>query len=252
MRAIVRPPGAALADCALTFLERRPIDVERAREQHAGYRAALAAAGLAVETLATEDDQPDATFVEDAAVVLDEIAILTRPAAAARRAEVESVARALGAYREVHAIAAPATLEGGDVLRLGRRLYVGLSTRTDAAGARALAALVEPLGYDVRPVGVAGCLHLKSAVTALDDETVLLNPDWVEVAALAGLERVEVAPDEPFAGCALALPGTLLVSASWPRTREALAREGFPSRAVAIDELEKAEAGLTCLSLLLA
>src|SRR5262249_8045210 len=167
-RAIVHAVPAALARCELTFVARRPIDVARARAQHRDYCALLMDCGLAVEVMDSSPDHPDAVFVEDAAVVLDEVAIACAMGARSRRAEVEALLPALARHRPVRRIG-KGTIEGGDVLRIGRTLFVGRSARTDDAGIAALTAIVAPLGYRVVPVGVRGCLHLKTACTALAD-----------------------------------------------------------------------------------
>jgi dimethylargininase len=184
------------------------------------------------------------------AVVLDEVALLTRPGAASRRGEVAEVQAALARYRPIETTAAPATLEGGDVLRIGRRLYVGRSRRTSAEGIARLAAVAEPLGYPLVPVTVTGCLHLKSAVTALDDDSVLVNRAWLDPEPLAGLELVEVAPEEPGAANVLRVAGSVIAHAGFPRTLERLAARGHAVRELDVSEFLKAEAALTCKSLL--
>lgn len=219
--------------------------------QHAEYEEALRALGCVVERLPPADALPDSVFVEDAAVVLDEVAVITRPGAASRRAETASVAAALRARRPVVELEAPATLDGGDVLRLGRELLVGLSSRSDAEGARQLAAAVAPHGYTVRTLCVRGCLHLKTAVTAVADGVVIANPEWIEARQLDGVEVIAIDPEEPFAANALRVGDEVLVAAAHPRTRERLERRGVVTRAVAADELAKAEGGLTCCSLVL-
>lgn len=259
--ALTRCPAPTLADGELTFLDRQPIAIDRAEQQHAAYRAALAAAGLEVVTLPAVAEYPDSVFVEDVAVVLDEAAVLTRPGAASRQGEVDLIAPALSRFRPVVPLApspgvptptTPITLEGGDVLRLGRRLFVGLSSRTNAAGVEALERIVAPLGYAVVPVPVTGCLHLKTGVTALDDATLLANPAWVDLTPFADLEILPVPAEEPWAANTLRHGRTLLVSAAFPRTADLLARRGLSPLPLDISELAKAEAGLTCLSLLIA
>ncbi|HKQ62781.1 MAG TPA: arginine deiminase family protein [Candidatus Polarisedimenticolaceae bacterium] len=246
---LTRAVGAAIERCELTHLARAPIDVARARRQHRAYEACCEALGCEVRRLAEEPDLPDAVFVEDAAVVLDELAVITRPGAATRRPETRSIAAALAPHRPLRQIEPPATLEGGDVLRVGRRLFVGLSTRSNAAAADQLAAFVGPYGYTVTPVPVSHCLHLKSAVTAIDPNTLLLDPGWVSPAAFAGLELLEIDPAEPFAANALRLRGELIYPAAFPRTRRRLEARGFAVRVVDVSELAKAEGGVTCCSL---
>ena len=253
--ALLRAPATTLAtDCELTHVARRPIDVARIAAEHAAYAQALRDAGLQVTVLAGEPALPDSVFVEDAALVLDELAVLTRPGAASRRAEPALLADALAALRPGLArIEAPGTLDGGDVLRIGRELWVGLTTRTNAGGIAQLAAITAPFGYRVQGVPLGPSLHLKTACTALDDETLLANPAWVDTAALGGRRIIAVDPDEPFAANVLRLDGAWVVNAAFPRTRariEAHARAtGVRVHAVELMEFGKAEAGLTCLSL---
>jgi dimethylargininase len=249
MFAIVRAPSPAISRCALTFLERRPIDFGLAIRQHEAYVTALEEAGLTVQILPPAADLPDAVFVEDTAVVLDECAVLTRPGIDSRRPEVEAIAATIDAFRPTFRIQAPGTLEGGDVLRVGRTLFVGQTPRTNAEGTRQLAELLEPHAYEVIPVVPHGCLHLKSAVTYVGHETVLVNPDWVDVDVFSRWQCVPIAPEEPFAANALLTGEIVHVAASAPLTRRKLNALGFTTREIDTSEFEKAEAALTCLSL---
>ena len=252
MRAIVRVPSPAISRCALTFLERTPIDFERALQQHAAYVGALQQAGLEVMILPEEPALPDAVFVEDTAVILDECAVIMRPGIESRRGEVESVAAALDPVRPTARIAAPGTIEGGDVLRVGRTFFVGQTPRTNADGTRQFAAIVEPHGYVVVPVTPTGCLHLKSAATYIGDETVLVNPEWIGADHFRQWQSVPVAPEEPLGANALLAGNVLFVTASAPLTRRKLDALGFTTATLDTSEFEKAEAALTCLSLLFA
>lgn len=253
MRAIVRKPSPALSQCALTFLERRPIDFDRALEQHAAYVQALEACGVAVQILPPEPDLPDAVFVEDTAVVVDECAVVTRPGIDSRRAEVDSIAAALSSIRPVVRVTAPGTIEGGDVLRIGRTFFVGQTARTNAEGTRQLAGALAPHGYDVLPVPLTGgCLHLKSAVTYVGRETVLLNPAWIDPDLFRRWQCVPTAAEEPSGANALLVGDVVHTAASAPLTRRKLDALGFATRAIDTSEFEKAEAALTCLSLLFA
>lgn len=249
--AITREPSPSLARCELTHLARAPIDYAAAVAQHQAYCAALVAAGLNVIRLPADSAYPDCCFVEDTAVVLDEVAVIASLGAASRRGETALIAHTLGRYRPLVHIELPATLEGGDVLQVGRRLFVGRTARTNDAGIAALAAAVGPWGYEVVPVAVAGCLHLKSAVTALDAQTLLANPALFERAAVAGLRIVEVAPEEPGAANVLRVRSSLLAHSGFPRTAERLAAAGYAVTPIDISEFLKAEAALTCKCLLL-
>lgn len=248
-RALVHAVGDRLGECELTFVRRQRIDVDRARTQHSAYCAALRACGVDVRVLNVSPALADAVFLEDAAVVLDEVAIAAVMGAPSRRTEVDNLAPVLAELRPLVRLRPPATLEGGDVLRVGRTLWVGQSPRTNAQGVAALAQAVLAFGYEVVPVRVHGCLHLKTACTALDDDTLLVNPDWIDTAPFAGRRLVAVDRGEPFAANVLRLRADLLTSASYPRTLERLLAAGYGVRALDISELEKAEAGVTCLSL---
>ena len=250
LTAITRQVGPDIASCELTHLARVPIDVARAATQHRAYESCLRELGCTVVSLPVEPGLGDAVFVEDTAVVVDELAVVTRPGAASRRPETASIARALAPYRPLAAIRAPGVLDGGDVLRLGRRVLVGASSRSDPEGIGQLRALLAPHGYTVEAVPVAGCLHLKSAVTQVAPDTVLLNPSWVDPAAFAGLARIEVDPAEPYAANALLLGEVAVYPEAFPRTAARLARAGVALRLVDVSELAKAEGAVTCCSIL--
>lgn len=249
--ALTRPVSRSISRCELTHLAREPIDYDAAAREHDLYERALEELGCAVRRLPAAHDRPDAVFVEDAAVVLDEVAVLARPGAPSRRGEVSSVAEALAPLREIVRIEAPGTLDGGDVLVLGRTVYVGRSERTDDAGIEQMGRLLADAGYSVRAVPVRGCLHLKTAVTALSGDLLLLNPDWVPADAFAGVRLLEVDPAEPFAANALRLGDTLIHAAEHRATRRRIEAAGLRVYPVEMRELAKAEAGVTCCSLVL-
>jgi dimethylargininase len=251
MIAFVREVSPSLAACELSFLERAPIDVERAREQHAHYAAELTALGCSIEWLAPLPANADAVFVEDTAVVLPEVAVITRPGVASRRGEVESVAASLASHRPLRRIAAPGSLEGGDVVLIGRKLYVGASRRSNAAGIEQLRVALAPFGYRVASVALRDCLHLKSACTFIPPDILLVNPAWVDPKVFDVRTVVEVDEGEAFAANTLSVQGVTLVSAAFPRTEQRLREAGVTTRALDVSELQKAEAALTCMSLML-
>jgi dimethylargininase len=248
--ALTRQVSRSIADCELTFLSREPINVERARRQHAQYEDLLRRHGLAVLSLPEQPDLPDAVFVEDTALVLEECALIARPGAASRRPETESIVEFLARFRKLFHIRAPACVDGGDVLLLGRRIYVGIGQRSDATAVAQMQEILSPFGYDVRGVPVTGCLHLKSAVTEVPQDALLLNPAWVDRQAFGGVKTVDVDPSEPYAANALRLADTAVCAAAFPRTRERLERAGIRTVTVEVDELAKAEGALTCCSLI--
>lgn len=247
--AITREVSRSLGACELSYVDRAPIDVERASEQHEAYRRALASLGCNVISLAAEHDFPDAVFVEDVAIVLDEFAIVTRPGAPSRAREVASMAKELARHRTLKAIEPPGTVDGGDVLVIGHTIFVGESARTNADGIAQLRAIAGAAGYVVQPVPIRGCLHLKSAVSEIADGTVLINRDWVDAGAFAAFHQIEIDPDEPHAANGLRIGDALIYPASFPRTLDRLKAAGIAPVLVDLSELQKAEGAVTCCSL---
>ena len=250
MIAFTRPPSAALTECELTFLAREPIDVSIALQQHRAYEAALRKAGARIERLPDVTDLPDAPFVEDTAVVLDEVAIIASMAAASRRREIETVVPALGAERPLKRLSPPAFLDGGDVLRVGRELFIGVTTRTNHEAVRAVAGIVREHGYTVTPVEVTGCLHLKTGCSALNDRTVLIDSRRVPRETFRHLSCVDVPEGEPDAANVLVIDGVAVMPSGCPHTLALLLEQGLSVEPVDLSEFQKAEAGATCLSLI--
>jgi dimethylargininase len=259
--AITRGVSPHFERCELTHRSREPIDMARAQKQHRAYEEALVSLGCELVRLPAEPAFPDSVFVEDTAIVLAELAIVTRPGAASRRGETDSIARALEPYRRLVAVEEPGTLDGGDVLQVGQTLHVGQSTRTNASGLEQLQQFVEPYAYRVVPVPVRGTLHLKSSVTSVTDRTLLINRRWVDANtvmadtvganAFQELDLIDVDPTEPDAANALRLDDIVLFPASFPRTRRQLEEHGIHAVNLDMSEFAKAEGGLTCCSLIL-
>jgi dimethylargininase len=249
--ALTRGVSPNLNRCEVSYLPRQPIDVALAAEQHRQYEAALRERGITVISLPAQPDLPDCMFVEDPAVVVDEVAVMTRMGAESRRGESQSLAAALAPYRPLRWMREPATLEGGDVLGVGSQLFVGLSARTNRPGIEQLAAELQPFGYSVTPVEVRGCLHLKSACCALDSKTVLANRNWIDASPFEGFTIIDVPPDEPRAANVLALGNTVILPDAFPATASLLESRGYQVRRLNISELMKAESGVTCSSILL-
>ncbi len=247
--AITRKVSPGIARCELTHMKREPIDVEGARRQHEEYESCLRRMGCAVHAIPADPGLPDSVFVEDIAVVLPEIALLTRPGAESRRGETPAVAEALASYRKTLAMKGPGTLDGGDVLVSGKTIYIGRSTRTDGEGIAEFAALVHPFGYEVRTVPVGAALHLKSAANLVGPDTLLIHRGLVGAEAFEGMRWIDVDEAEPAGAHALCIGEKVLVPAANARTAERLARAGVRVVTVDISELAKAEAGVTCCSL---
>jgi dimethylargininase len=252
MIALTHVPSPNLERCHRTYVAPAPIDYARALEQHEAYCRMLRQCGAEVHTLDANRDLPDCVFIEDTAIVLDEVALLASMGAPSRRAEPAGIEPELRKYREVERIEHPATIEGGDVLRVGRTLLVGLSSRTNAAGMTALQGVARRFGDTVTPVPVRACLHLKSACGALPDGRLLANPDWLDTQALRGFEIVRVPDEEPDAANAVLAGDCVCLPTAHARTADLVRRLGFEVRTVDVSEFAKAEGCVTCLSLLLA
>jgi len=250
LTALTRGVSPTLADCELQELDRQPIDVARAILQHAAYVRCLEELGACVISLPADARFPDGVFVEDPALVLDEIAIMTRMGAESRRGEGESIAKALAEFRSLTWIHDPGTLEGGDVMRIDRTLYVGASRRTNSEGIRQLREVAAPLGYEVVAVPVRGCLHLKSACCYLGGESILANRAWMDATFLDGYRIVDVPAAEPRSANVLLVGDTVILPAAFPATKDLLEKSGFTVRTVDASELAKAEGGVTCTSIL--
>jgi dimethylargininase len=248
--AITRKVSSALASCELSFIERQPIDLEKARAQHHEYEMLLGKLGAKVISLPEEPELPDSMFVEDPAVVLDEVAIICPLGTESRRNEVPSISAALEKYRPQKHIKLPGTLEGGDVLRVGKKVFVGVTARSNPEGIRQLAVVLDHYGYELTAVPVTGCLHLKSAVTVLRGNTLLANRNWMDWKRMQGFEWVDVDPAETHAGNVLAIGDSVIAAASFPKTVAAIEAREFKVIPLDISELQKAESGLTCSSLL--
>lgn len=249
--AITRTPSARLERGERTFVADEPIDGALALRQHGEYQRALEACGASVVTLGGSDELPDCVFVEDTAVVLDDVAVMMSMGAASRRGEAAAVEAALRDFREIARVDLPATIDGGDVVRSGRDLYVGVSRRTSEAGISALRSIVSRYGYTVTGVPVHDCLHLKSACSALPDGRFLVNSQFIGASALRG-ELVSVPPSEPLAADVLVIGDRIIVSDAFPRTCSLLTSSGWPVIPVSVSEFAKAEGGVTCLSLVFA
>lgn len=250
LTAITRGVSPSMVNCELTFMARSPIHLAKAVEQHHAYEQVLEKFGADVISLPAEPALADSMFVEDPAIVLDEIAVIFPLGTESRRAEAASLAKVLAQYRELKYVQLPGTAEGGDILRVGRHLFAGRSKRTNEDGVRQLQSAVGEYCYTVEPVPVAGCLHLKSAVTFLGRNTLLANRKWFDASRMSDFEWIDVASEEPHAANALAFGGTVILPASFPLTLKRIEARGFKVMPLDISELQKAESGLTCSSLL--
>ena len=248
LRAITHKVSPRIADCELTFVERAPIDYELASRQHEAYETKLSELGVTVTGLSENEIYPDCSFVEDTAIVLDEIAVICSMGVASRRGETALIARELSNYRELAFISLPAMVEGGDVLRVGRRILVGISSRTNREGIDELTRIVAPHGYEVIALSTKESLHLKSACTAIDDETLFRNPNWIEIDALRGFRLLATPANEPESANVLRLGSTVCVQAGFPGAVELIGKIAQRVETIDMSELRKAEAGLTCCS----
>jgi dimethylargininase len=249
--AVTRQISPRFNECEITHIERTPIDLEIARAQHYLYVDTLRKLGCQVLELPAESDLPDSVFVEDAAFILPEVAVITRPGAESRRPETESIIRALAPHIDLLHVCEPATVDGGDVLVLGKDIYVGLSTRSNQEAIDQLNELLQGYEYTATGVRTHGCLHLKSAVTRVDEKTLLINPNWVEASCFAKFDLIEVDPSEPFAANCLPIGESIIFPLAFPKTRTKLEERGYRVVTVDVSELAKAEGAVTCCSLII-
>ena len=249
--ALTRQPAPSLCRCEVTHVESRPIDFALAQRQHRCYGQALQGQGVNVMTLPSDHSFPDSVFVEDNAIIFDEAAVLTSMGVVSRRGEPNLMKSVLSEYRPIVQVSPPAMIEGGDVIRLGKALFVGRSRRTNQAGIEILREIAKPWGYKVYPIEVNGCLHLKTACSPLNHDTFLVNPLWINIEALQRYHVLSVSEIEPFAANVLSVEHRVLASASHPRTNEMIEALGYDVTALNISEFMKAEGGVTCLSLII-
>lgn len=222
--------------------------MEIANLQHQTYRAMLERCGAKVIVLDENLACPDSVFVEDPIIVFDEVAVLTSMGVESRRKESEAMERVFSKYRKIERIVLPAKIEGGDVLKIGKKIFVGESARTNKEGIEALKTIIKPFGYEVIAVKVTGCLHLKTGATALDDKTIFINSHWVDAEAFEGFAKVEALNDEPFGANVLKMGNILCMNEAFPKSIAHIKSLGYTVDSCNISEFVKAEAGLTCMS----
>lgn len=247
--ALTRKPSTELVKCELTHISRKPINMEKAYDQHREYERSLEEMGCEIHRLPELPDHADGIFVEDTAVVFPEVAVIARPGAVSRRQETESVASSLQRWRELRYITKPATLDGGDIFMLGKRVLCGISTRTNKEGVRQLRNVLDSFGYTVEGIPVDQCLHLKTAFAHVAEDVMLINPDWVDPVLFPSMKIIHVDSTEPYAANALKIGGEVLYPEGFNRTRQKMELEDIPLRIIDVSELSKAEAGLTCSSI---
>lgn len=250
--AVTRAISPRFNECEITHIERTPIDLDIAHAQHTQYIDALRQLGCEVLELPVEANLPDSVFVEDAAFILPHTAVITRPGADSRKPETESIIRALSPHINLMHLREPATLDGGDVLVIGKNIYIGLSTRSNQDAIDQLNLMLGNDGYTVTGVQLHDCLHLKSAVTRVDDNTLLINKNWVDTHHFEQYELIEVHPDEPHAANCLPIGNSIIYPTSFPKTDARLRSRGYETVNIEVDELAKAEGAVTCCSLILA
>lgn len=250
LNAITRQVSSTINRCELTYHAKQPIDFAKAIAQHEAYEECLRLLGARVISLPPEPDLPDAVFVEDAAIVVDEVAVIPIMGAASRRPETKSLAQALSAYRPLRFMQPPATLDGGDVMRIGRRLFVGASSRTNAEGISQLRAFLSPFDYEVTAVDVRQCLHLKSGCSYVGRNSILVNREMVDATRLAEFELIDVPRSEPNAANVLEIEDVVIIPSSFPETIGLLEARGFIVKGIDVSEFQKAEGGITCKSII--
>jgi dimethylargininase len=250
LKAITRAVSPGINNCQLTHLERVPIDFESASSQHRAYEKMLESIGIEVHSLPAESNLPDSVFVEDAAIVLEECAIITRMGADSRKPESDSIINALAPYRHLMTVESPGTVDGGDVLVIGKTMYIGLSGRSNRNAVEQIRSYLGPFGYMIQGIPVSGCLHLKSAATLAAEDLLVVNPAWVDTTYFTGMKFINVHPSEPYGANVLYVDHKLICQPVYSKTLALLRAAGFEPLLVDQSELGKAEGALTCCSLI--
>jgi dimethylargininase len=246
--AIVRTVPGSYDRCVTT--QAAGIDVALARRQHAAYCSALEQAGVKLVVLEADDRLPDCCFVEDTVIVVDELAIITRPGAPSRREEVKAVEKAISEFKNIRRILPPGTIDGGDVLQIGMRIFIGLSARTTPDAVEQVHGMVSPLGYEVIPVPVHDTLHLKSAVTALNDSCLVMAAGYFDERLFADFRQLTLPMEETYAANCLCVNDTVIIPSGFPVAKAMIEAEGFSLKELDNSEFRKGDGALTCLSVL--
>lgn len=249
-KAITRGVSPNIGACELTYCSREAIDYEKAVSQLEDYCTLLRKWKVELVAMPNSGTYPDCCFVQDTAVVLDEICVIANMGAPTRSGEVAEVEKLLAPFRRIRRIFPPATLDGGDVVQVGKRLFVGLSSRTNGRGIATLSEIVESFGYTVVPVEVNGGLHLTTGCGIVNDETVLLNPRWLEASVFKDLRQLHVPEEEPWAANTIRVSDAVCLEAGAPRTLELIQPYAGTIDTLDISEFRKAEGSLSCLSLI--
>lgn len=248
LKVLVHTPSFNLQNCELTYLESEKIDMQKALEQHQAYIKMIQECGVEVDVIQDNLDLADSVFVEDPIIVFDEVAVLTSMGVESRRGESEALENYFSKIKPIKHIKLPAKIEGGDVLVIGKTVYVGLSPRTNQEAINKLSNILEPYGYEVIGVKVHGCLHLKTGCTALDEKTVLINKEWVDEQPFKKYHLLDTLKDEPFGANIMQINGYICMNEAFPKTLEFVKTLGYKVKSCDISEFVKAEAGLTCMS----
>jgi len=246
--AVVRPVPDSYDRCVRTNVEK--IDVAFAKRQHAEYCKALKKLGLKLIWIEGDNTLPDSCFVEDTAVILGEKAIICNMKVKSRVKEVVEVAIALEKLKEIHYVKPPATIDGGDVLRIEDKVFVGLTTRTNLYAVHQLREILENSNLEIVLVKVHNVLHLKSACTYLGDNYVVLSKGHFDTDVLRDYKRIMVSRGEEYVADCLAVNGTVLMARGYPKTKKLVEKEGFFVKELEVSEFRKGEGALTCLSII--
>lgn len=248
LEVLTHVPSSNLNNCELTYLDSERIDIKKALIEHNSYCNMIKECGANVNIIEDNIDLADSVFVEDPIIVFDEVAIVTSMGVESRRKESQVLKDYFSKIREIKEIKLPSKIEGGDVLVIDKKVFVGLSPRTNESAIEELKNILKPYGYIVQSVKVDGCLHLKTGCTALDDKTILLNPNWVDVEVFSDYKIINIPSDEPFGANIMKINEYICMNEAFPKSIELVKALGYKVKTTDISEFVKAEAGLTCMS----
>jgi dimethylargininase len=248
--AIVRNIPNSFPQCITAFSGKSPIDVILAQQQHELYCKTLVELGLKLVRIEADNSLPDCCFTEDAAIVTDVLGIISLPGTESRHAEIIEMEKALTSFKKIRHIAAPATIEGGDVLKIGKKLFIGNSARTNDEGIKQVANMVSELGYEVIPVKIRNTLHLKTVCTYLGNNCIIYADGHFDENIFAEYDKIIVPATESYCANTLVVNGKVLIPKGFPLTRSLIEKKGFSVIELDMSEIEKADGALTCLSVI--
>jgi dimethylargininase len=248
--AIVRDVPESFRESVSVLNTSHDIDLEIAKMQHLKYCNTLSKLGINIIRLDTDDSLPDCCFTEDIIAIADDIAIITNPGIQSRVAETKALEKTLSVFKDVFRITSPGTIEGGDVLKIEKTIYIGISSRTNMEGIRQFTSILEPRGYWIKPVEIRNTLHLKSVCTYLGNRRIILAEGYFDINVFSGFEKIIVPREEEYCANCLFVNNRVLIPKGFPKTKALIEAKGLIVSELEMSEFRKADGAVTCLSVI--